>query len=172
MVYQILNRFFDICLLRLGPQDLPASQRLLQYALVANVVVSVVGTAPLTGVGTAIAQTLFGVLLFALLLHVALGWRRLRARFVQTFTAVMGCEALFGVVIFPLVLWMVRAQQADASTQTPLLLWLVIAIWYVVVLAHILRHAMSLTFALGMVFSMIYIALSWNLSALVFGEGG
>jgi hypothetical protein len=44
------------------------------------------------------------------------------------------------------------------------LLWLGLFIWGIVIMAHILRHALSTSLGVGVLYSLAYVLLYWNLS--------
>src|SRR5690606_15422087 len=101
---KLIGRFIDICLLRAGPQDLPASSVLRSLALFAYVASGVMILLPSVSFGSAVAQALVDTLLLVVLLWAVLRWRGLPERFAQALTALAGTGALLGLAALPLVL--------------------------------------------------------------------
>jgi hypothetical protein len=94
----IVHFFFELCLLRRKPQDLPASTALLAVVLVAGLLGGVLlsvsaGAALLAGIG----QTLLDFLLMLGVLHLALEFTDKLPRFLQTATALVGADTLVGI---------------------------------------------------------------------------
>ncbi len=168
---KILNLVLDICLLRAGPQDVPASRSLLQLMVLSNLVLSVAGLLPEYAFGPALGQVLVDVLIFGAMIFAALQWRGLPGRFLQTFTAAMGCDALFALVLLPIALSVGNIPEGQASLAAAVA-GLALVVWYVVVVSHILRHALSVPFALALLFALVYIGISWNVNGLIFGRPG
>ncbi|NIR60494.1 MAG: hypothetical protein GWO02_13765 [Gammaproteobacteria bacterium] len=170
-VRSLLERFIEVCLLRAGPQDLPASRALLGLALIAYVaVLTAIGLVDL-GWHNAVARTAVDLALTAGLLHLALHVRRVPARFVQSLSAIAGTGALLGAVLWPLAAWVTSAERGDAAAALASLATLAVLIWSLVVLGHILRHALSLSFAGGMLASVIYFATGVGVMRWLFATG-
>ncbi|MCU7852873.1 MAG: hypothetical protein KZQ80_11715 [Candidatus Thiodiazotropha sp. (ex Monitilora ramsayi)] len=160
----LINTAVDLCLLRMGPQDVPASQTLLLVSFVLNFIVGVLMVigfkADLT---RAFLETLFQIVLMLGALYLALNITKRLSRFNQTATALMLSGLLLGLMVLPLVIWNQRSQ----STESGLLI-LVLMFWSIVVLGHILRHTFEMPFNIGVASAVIYTLLSWNLTALLF----
>ena len=160
----LLNYFVDLCLLRVGPQDLPSSGVLLVLTFLLNVLVGLVMIADArSGLMMALAESLFESVLMLTVLYAALQARNRPARFTQAATALMGSGLLLGLFAWPLVAWSNRSESAEAG-----LLLLILLIWSIVVLAHILRHTFEISKNLGLGAALFYTLLSWNLTFMLF----
>jgi hypothetical protein len=161
---QLLTAAIELCLLRIGPQDLPASQALLLLSLCLNFAVGVVMIVGLQmEFGRALMETLFQIVLLLGALYLALRFNNRLARFNQSATALMLSELLLGLLVLPMVFW----NQRTESTESGLLV-LVLLFWDIVVMGHILKHTFEMPFNLGIAAAMIFSILSWNLTALFF----
>ncbi|HDN26814.1 MAG TPA: hypothetical protein ENG03_06910 [Thioploca sp.] len=155
--------FFDICRLRLAPQDLPRSNVLLGICLLFYTVLSV-GTLSLTrssiseAILSSIVDTGLLVVLTSSLLYVA----RCSARIIQTLTALAGANCVLGIFIFP-VLSLFEFYESDMSF--PLLLLLGLIVWNFVVNAHILRHALTVPFFIGVLLTVLMSSLSFTIQS-------
>ena len=160
----LFELFLDICLLRKGPQDMPASPMLLQLTLLSYGISGIL--IPLLDVSLTLSLLLTGLDL-ALLTSLAYGLlalRDYRPRFVQTLTALLGTGTLLQLLALPL-LFLLKQETVDASAPAWLvLLWLGLFIWGIVIMAHILRHALSTSLGVGVLYSLAYVLLYWNLS--------
>lgn len=163
---QLLKVFVYICLLRAGPQDLPAARILLVLALVAHALLGVgfaLFSLPLAqsllaaGLGTAL---LYGVVYGLLLVH------RKAARITQTATALAGCEVVLGLLALPPTFWFYAAA-SDSARAVPSLLSLVIIVWSVVVTVHILRHALAVSQGIALLFALGYTILAYSVMGMV-----
>jgi hypothetical protein len=154
-VNALFDYFVDLCLLRRGPQDLPASGTVLALCFGANILV---GTLLIVGADMGLALSLLESLAEAALvlgvLWLILAGRGLRARFLQTASATLGAAALLGMVALPLLGLAGSGRTTLAEFGGLLLLFLVI--WNVVVLGHILRHALDLTLGQGVGLAILY----------------
>ncbi|MEJ2591878.1 MAG: hypothetical protein P8178_10830 [Candidatus Thiodiazotropha sp.] len=160
----LLNTAVELCLLRLGPQQLPASPILLQVSLILNLLVGVlVMMAAKEGFLEAVAVSLFELALMLGVLYMGLkSYNKLR-RFNQTASALLISGLLLGLLSLPLVSWNHRSQSAESS-----LLLLLLIFWSILVLGHILRHAFSVPLNVGIAIGVAYTLFSWNLLALLF----
>lgn len=163
----LLNQFWMICLLRSGPQDLPTSYPLLKFALFAYMfsgllfLLSGVGT---LGVYQAVVLVALDTALLAGLTYLVLRVLNYQPRFMQTLTALAGAGAVLQLIALPLGWWFAWAETADASVQLPALLWLVLMVWSLAVTGHILRHALSVSFGIGVLCALGYLLVSWTLA--------
>lgn len=160
----ILRAYFLLCILRSEPRDMPAAGAFFAlsvtlYVLSGIALVLVYQPLPLA-ILSAVVET---VLLLALtwILLIAHG---LRSRFIQTATAMAGTGFLFSLFSLPLFLFRPWAENGGGS---PLLLivsilLLFLVIWNIAVLAHILRHAVSASFAMGVLLAIGYV---WIITA-------
>ena len=156
----LLRLFWEVCLLRKGPQDMPFSRELLALLIGAGLVVDVVRLS-LADTGMDLA----GVLIFALAalglnlaflagLPVLLGYR---ARIVQTLIAWFGAMLLIGLVDLPLVLLLRISPELGAGV---VFLFQLLVIWSLLVTMHILRHTLSINPVLAGVLTLGYFLLS------------
>ncbi len=155
----LAKTYFYICLLKYRPQDVPASRELLVisvgiYFLLGYVLAgldeNIVNALP-----AAMVDTVF-LLAFTLLLLLL---RRMPGRWIQTATALAGTGIVFGLLLMPGIVILSESGPVTLIQQILSILLYLVLIWYVVVLAHIFRHALSSSFALGIFISMIYLLL-------------
>ena len=141
------STFWRICLLRLGPQDLPRSSALLGLTVLVNLVLSLLinqRRLPLTeslilaGLEIAVLAGLTGVLLSA--------FSRAQ-RLVQTLSALMGSGAMIGLVA------LVMLSVFPALSNGPRI---AIFVWNLLVIAHVLRHALEIQLFLAFLVAIGY----------------
>ena len=168
-----LQIFRDILLLRRGPQDLPYSTQLLTMVAVASVVMQAF-VAAIRFHEASVVTLLSAILSVALTLgalNLMLGMRRLRNRFVQSATALIGCNLVFLVVNLPFaLLFPTTIESADQPSMIMLLLLplgLASVIWQLAVNAHVLRHSLDIPFSGG-----IAIVFSWAVIIAVLAYAG
>ena len=155
----LLKIFFDICLLRANPQDLPDSDTLVLAALAAYGLADVIGVLDIASVGGAVLAAAVDTLLLVLATHLALRWRRLENRVPQTLSALAGCGALIS-----LLAWVFAGL---VQTHFPAeWVWAPFLLWYTLVFGHILRHALSISLVVGVTVSVLYLVLSMGVTGL------
>ena len=168
----IARPFLAMCLLRLGPQDLPASPLLLGIAVAAHAGLGTLITGLYYPVATAIAVSLTGTVLLGLLAFVLLSMRGVTERFSQTYAAFAGTGAVLEVVALPLVAMLESNVTNEEPSPAEVILtipWLVLLIWSWVVSGHILRHALSVHLTAGIGISMGFFWLSALVIHRLFG---
>lgn len=169
----IARSFVGMCLLRVAPQDLPASPVLLAIAIAAHAglgtLISLLYYPPFTAVAVSATGTvLLGVLAYALLAA-----RGFIERFAQTFTAFAGTGAVLEAVALPLVAMLEHSEPATNPSAAGAVLtipWLLLLVWSWVVSGHILRHALSVHLTVGIGISMAFFWLSAMVVHQVFGS--
>jgi len=151
--------FFDICLLRAKPQDLPASDTVMLAALAAYALADVIGVLDVVPLGGAALAAAVDTLLLLAATHLALRWRHLENRVPQTLSALAGCGALISLLAW-VAAGLVPARFPAEWVWAPFLLW------YTLVFGHILRHALSIPLVAGLTMSILYLILSMGVTGL------
>lgn len=167
-MYKLLNVFLNICLLRAGPQDVPAASVVLALTVAAYMVVGTLVALANYSVGQAVLWSLLDTLLLAVFTYFSLRWRRHVPRFVQTFSALTGTGVLLSMVTWPLLMLLYRQPEGESAAALPSLLLVVLMFWGMAVIAHILRNALSSSFAVGVLLALGYVLVSWKLNAFLF----
>jgi hypothetical protein len=164
----LFDLFLDICLLRKGPQDLPASWSLLKLSLGAYGLTSLLAQAVEVEPLLALVQALVDTAMLTGLSYGVLRWTGHGERFVQTLTALAGVGALLGAVVLPLLIWMSRAVAIGADASLAVLFFLIWLSWSIAVVVHILRHALSTTLPVAALYTLGYLAISWLVASRLF----
>ena len=92
----LFNLFLDLCLLRKGPQDVPASMLLLKLCLLAYGLIGLIVLLLSTPIPVALLQALLDIVLLSGLLYVGLTLYHHPERFEQTLTALAGSRSTKG----------------------------------------------------------------------------
>ena len=161
----LFNAFWLICLLKRGPQDLPASRELLGILLVVHLVSGVFLSIINYSFAQAVLVALLGTLIMVGMVQGILALNRKGARLVQTLSAMAGCETLFGLVALPISLWFHSGEGKDGAVMLSLL----VLGWSIAVSAHIFRHALSTGPGLGFGTAIFYTFVSYWIASLIMG---
>ncbi len=167
----LLKVFVELCLLRAGPQQLPASGFLLGLSLVAYGTFGLLLVFPDFSLVSALGQVLLDALVLLGLLQLALRRIGHEDRFLQTATAATGSGALLALVALPVTLWLTQARVHTGDVDTPALLLFFLMIWNVAVLGHILRHALSTSLGVGVLLAIGYMLISLTVLGALFPHG-
>ena len=156
-MFHLIKMFWDICALKAAPQDLPASSFLMGLMLLVYFVTGVVVAALQWPLSQAALAAFLDTVFVTVLCRVLLWTRQLSGRFVQTLTAMAGSGAVMTLIAVPLVWWQGFVGVSDANAPTlPTWLLMIWMVWNVVVVGHILRHALSTILALGIGLAVVY----------------
>lgn len=160
--------FIDICMLRAGPQDLPASRFLFVLMLVIYIAISLVLSLielemPIAAVYTGLDVVLV-LALAAGMFWVSDKWNR----FNQTATALLGIGTIFNAAAAPLLLWQQAVADGENPMPLPSFMLLALMIWNLVVIGHVIRHALSTTMFWGIAIAMIYTFVSMSIFRVMF----
>lgn len=167
MLLTLFRAFFDICRLRKGPQDLPASPELLSLSLLAYAVVVALLGMMSRPAADAVGASLVETGLVAAINFAVLALRRLEGRWLQTTIAMAGTGVLFTLFAMPLFAALAGAGTGEGAAQGMLYVGLLLLIvWNIAVTAHILKHALSVPFAAAVVLAAAY---AWIIAAAVSG---
>jgi len=164
----LFRAFLDICLFRRGPQDLPGSTFLLYLTLATHTLSGFLlslashpaGTAALAGV----TATGLLVLLTASLLYT----NGLGVRVGQTLSALAGTGTLIGVLALVPTYWVLAAQARNDGLAVPVMILLTLIVWSLVVMGHIIRHALSTRMFVGIVVAVVFYWIAVTVQSALF----
>lgn len=162
-MFAVLRLFWDICLLRRPPQDIPYSQALLNVLLLIYAVVALLALSPTDDIQHTLLEVAVQIGLVAIFVWGMLALTGHSARFKQTLCAFLGTDALISVLALPAL----AIGQAEAGNGTMIVV-LVLMLWNWVVVGHIIRHALSQSFAVGLNVALLYCLGFYQLMAVLF----
>jgi len=160
----LVRVFWQIALLRKGPQTLPASRELLWLLLSAHWLIGVILVIDTFPLDRALLSGLVGTLIMVALVHGLLIMYRQHNRVTQTLGALAGCEVLLGLFMLPLLMLL---YMGGGLQDLAAMLWLLLLGWNITIAAHIFRHALGITLGMGFLFAVVYIVVSISLSSFL-----
>lgn len=160
--------WFDICLLRAGPQDLPASRELLVLAMASYTLVSFLLSLPGYSLVVAGQLALLDASLLIVFAATALYLMGKMARLIQTLTALSGTGALLGLFALPMIQFLTPGLDSGQPSLVAGMLWLLLFGWNLIVVAHIMRHALSVNLPVAIGIAMLYILVAMQIINVLF----
>ncbi|HEY3521961.1 MAG TPA: hypothetical protein VGK80_13105 [Rhodanobacteraceae bacterium] len=150
---QPLARLRDLVFFRAGPQDMPYAPRTLVALLVIGAALEIAFDLYQGNSAAVIAGANVGTLAALAALFALLRWRGRSARFVQTALSLVATGLLFELVLLPLALMiglpLTPNVQLNPRQTAALLALFVLALWQVAISVNILRHALDIPVAGG-----------------------
>ncbi len=150
----LLRAFWMIAILKMGPQAIPASRVLLVLMVVGHFAIGVTLAATSISIDGAAITALLGTAVMLAFVYLILIMKGMQPRFVQTITALAGCEALIGLVALPMTFLF---HTGGGESGLLAILSLLIFAWNIVVAAHIFQHAFNITSQQGVFYAVFYI---------------
>jgi hypothetical protein len=134
----------EILRLRRGPQDLPADQGVMVFWMGASIFTGILVAAPMYGFTASVFLGALDLAVLYLFVLTLLGLQNLTARWLQTYTALVGVSAILGLVMAGL-LWLFPQDPAGQQVAVPgLVAYLGLVIWLLVAFGHILQQSLNL----------------------------
>lgn len=167
----LLLAFFDICRLQKRPQDIPESKNLLTLCLVFYGLLSVGLVMLSEPPDRAVLAGLLDVILIMAFTLALLQIRSKVGRWIQTVTALTGTGIVLSLIALPIYVLLSFSGGSEASSNPiygfGLLILAGLAFWNVVIMAHILRHALDVNMLWGIILAIIYIWIVFSFTAAV-----
>ncbi len=154
---RLLSLFAELLRLRVGPQALPASDRVVVVSVAALVGASLLAVQRLYPPGLAASRVGLDLLIEVAFFAGVLYWARHPERFRQTFAAACGTSALLVLLTWPLLDIVVERSREDSLHGLAVLALLGIYVWHVVVIGHILRHALDVRLRRGIALAVVLV---------------
>ncbi|MDX1514772.1 MAG: hypothetical protein R3174_13625 [Gammaproteobacteria bacterium] len=111
---------------------------------------------------TALVLFLTGTLLYA---------HRQRSRILQTLTAMTGTGAVMTLVAIPIFSWLYGIEKSGGGSPLAGLLVLGLIAWSLGISGHILRHALSIPYFLGIFIAFVFFWISHSVFTTLFPLG-
>ena len=164
----LLRLFLDICLGKKGPQDLPSSGFLLGLIFVVNAAVGLIVLLVETNLSAGVFELLLSLTWLVCFTYLVLILNGRINRFLPTMTALLGTDTVISLIALPFLIWMNRA----ADVRLPYYIVIGLMCWSMIIIGHILRHALSTTHGFGMGLALLYLLGSYQLMAYFFPVSG
>jgi hypothetical protein len=156
----IILRYIDLCRLKAGPADMPASSMLLKSTLFAyfllGIIISRIDSAWDVSIISSLADTLFMIAAIGVMLHL----KGLNTRYQQTLIALAGAGIILNLIGLPLMIWLNQIDKLEQGTSVALLLMIALMFWSLMVIAHIFRQALDIKAGSAAMITIIYTAMS------------
>jgi len=169
-LFALVKPFLDICLLRLAPQDLPASQLLLAVTVAGYFVFGTVLASVYYPLGTSVMVGVTETVIVCLMVALALYLQKVPERLAQTLTALTGAGAVLNLVALPLSIGMVAAKERGGDTSSMELLSFALLFWSWAITAHILRNALSVRFGTGLALAVVFFVITLTIMRAMFPD--
>jgi hypothetical protein len=159
----LFKTFLSMCFFRYKPQALPQSIDLLMLCLVVYIFINVLlamTTAPFI---RALQISVLETVMIAIITIIILRLNHHHERWVKTLMAITGTGCVIGLFALPLFAGAFLLQLSGFLQTLIMVLYLTLLIWNIVIMGHILRHAMETTLSVGIVFAMIYLLITSTL---------
>lgn len=153
-MYELIVLLFDICRLKKGPQDVPYSLAVLKISVTSFAVVRFLMHLGGVNMLVAILETAAEIVYIGLFSSVMLYANRHMGRFYQVTSAFFGSYALIGFLALPAVAALLTGQPGGLA----FILLIGITIWFCMVTAHIVYHALA---------PHLFMSMGWALAFLV-----
>ena len=169
-MFNLLKLFFDLCLLKAAPQDLPYSRFLMLLSIGCYFLIGLAVSLQDEAFGMAMVSAVVDTGLLVGLAYLGLWMRDFMPRSIQTVTAFAGTGTLFELMGWPLVTYLQHLGQGQGSIFS--LLLLVLIVWNIVVIGNILKHALELPMWAGTGVALLYIYTSLRVMTVLYVVGG
>lgn len=164
-MYQLIVLFFEICILRKGPQDVPASPWLVRLLFVPYLLVNLLILLLDAGWLHALTQIAVETVLMVGFCYPLLYFAGKTARFPQTLAALLGTDSVISLCAIPAV-----ASLGSQIGDVALIVMLGLMAWHWLVNGHIFRHALDRPFLFGLALAFLYILISTQVMSLLFTD--
>lgn len=150
----LFRAFWLVAILKMTPQAIPASRVLLGLMVAAHFTIGLLLAVTSIPAGAALVTAFLGSAVMLAYVYLILWMRGTRQRFVQSVTALAGCEAMIGLIALPMTyLFHVGGSESGLIAIFSLLIFA----WNIVIAAHIFQHTFTITSQQGVFYAVLYI---------------
>ena len=167
----LLKLFWEICLLRKGPQDVPVSRHLLFIVILLGISIDIVNLSialPDAQLPAMLGMSLSYSAVLIVTLSVLLYLLGYRARILQTMTALFASGVIISLCSLPFIIVLGVIERPGMFG----LIILALQIWSLVVASHILSKALNVHILMAGVLAFGYYMLGFKVVDLFLPQGG
>lgn len=167
---ELLKLFYQLCLLKKSPQDIPYSWILNRLLILIYILISFLlflMSASVFKAGLQVCTDLFIIIIFTRLL---LWWVHKPERYQQTLSALLGSDALISFIALPATASLLVPTASSTLSVFALLMIILLMLWHWVIIGHIFRHALSQTISFGLGISLLYMMSAYQIMGFLFPE--
>ncbi|MBT4163089.1 MAG: hypothetical protein HOC70_08065 [Gammaproteobacteria bacterium] len=151
MLLQIVGYFWQMCLLRQGPEALPSSNFVtgiifavyLPIALTVSILAS-----PEDTFATSIAGVAIGIFIQALVTFLLLRFKNLPSRFRATWSALLGTNSVMLLILLPIILVTINSEVETLRTFANSAMWVCFG-WSLAIVGNIYHRAVNISILQG-----------------------
>lgn len=166
----VTQKIVLLLFLKASPQDLPYSSRLLVRIIFLYVGSGLVVTSGVAEPALALGRMVLSLAVVSVFSYVLLSALNMKARYLQTVTALIGTGIIFNLLAWPVLSYGDIEQASAVAMQLLSLAVLSLIGWEVLVTAHIFRNALDTKMTQAVLLSMALFLVTLTLSQLIFPE--
>lgn len=166
----VTQKIVLLLFLKAAPQDLPYSSRLLVRIIFLYVGSGLVVTSGVAEPALALWRVVLSLAVISVFCYMILAALNIKARFLQTVTALIGTGIIFNLLAWPVLSFGDIEQASAVAVQLLSLAVIALISWEVLVTAHIFRNALDTKMTQAVLLSMALFLVTLTLSQLVFPE--
>jgi hypothetical protein len=148
---KIAHYFWQMCLLRVGPEKLPASLPVVSMVLGLYLVIAFISinvTRPSLTLGALVGSLLIGVLVEVGLVYAILRFKKYAGRVIPTLTALFGTNAIILLFLMVINLLLMKSDIPMLEMLAESAFW-VIFFWWMAIVGFIFHRAMDISIFQG-----------------------
>ena len=160
-----LKIFLDIIVFSKGPQDLPSSVKLLNFVMLANLLVALISFIPQTIVAMNILNALIFIIVTSLFIKAGLNIREksvstkvYSSRYTQVCASILGIHVIF-ILIQGLLITLFTDSSEITETEIPTniaIIFLIVSLYAWFVNGHIFKNALDTSMIAGLGISLLH----------------
>ena len=168
----LFRKFWDICLLSVGPQDIPYSRGLLKALLLLYFFIETISWLASEDFAWAVLVTGLDILILFLFVYLILKAFNKTSRFVQTASSFLAVGSLFQLLELPLMYMLEYGRQNESAGADVALVLIGLYSWSLAVFAHIFRQALEVRMLSAFVLTLCYVLITITAIQLAFPDIG
>lgn len=152
-----LKHYVLMCLQLSSPENLPSNPQSIALTVGSYLLVGLLLVDERHSYAVICAQILVELGLLGLIAYIGLRWKKSMPRFPQTFSALVGINLVFTVVMIPVY----HSLASNADDLQYLLIYLVLVVWSLAVLSLIFKRAFEISTRLSAMISFNYFVINY-----------
>ena len=168
----LIYRFFELCLFRVKPSDIPASRWLLKLSLVIYFILATMINQLDASWTESIIISLVDIAFLVIIAWVLLHFYNLQTRYLQMTTALAGTGICLSIIGYPAFWWFYHLDPELRPDSFSMMLIMILVFWSLMITSHIFRYTLEIKVSTATLLTIAYTALAMVVSGLAMGLSG
>ncbi len=171
-MFALIQPFINVLLFRAGPQDMPASTKVLKFTVLACFLTDIIGASNTLGLSASALLSGGQIALLGVFVFLLLKINKKEERWIQTLVTLFGALAIINLATYPFIRNLTLFTDGKLVLTSGIMIIAALQLWFFIVMARILRDALEVRMARAVLLTFLIINIIPMVLSMMIGALG